>query len=79
MVSIVTDLTCVREKTLTGETYFTAEVSVHQVYIIRHNTTSCSSVAITLKGLAALEQTEKFSLNRLYFDVKRMPITCNNF
>lgn len=46
---------------LTGETYSTAEVSVHQVYIIRYNITSCSSVAFTLKGLAGLEQrTKKF-------------------
>lgn len=42
---------------------------IKYIRIIRYNTTSCSSVAITLKGLAGLEQrTKKFSLNRLYFD-----------
>lgn len=36
---------------------------------IGYNTASCSPVAITLKGLAGLEQRpQKFSLNRLYFE-----------
>lgn len=71
MVSIVTDLTCVRKKThsLVKLTPQQRLAFIRYIRISRHNTTSCSSVAITLKGLAGLEQrTKRFSLNRLYFD-----------
>lgn len=68
---------CEEKNSLTGETYSTAEVSVHQVNVITYNTTSCPSVAITLKGLAGLEhRTTKFSLSRMYFHSSLMPKVC---
>lgn len=68
---------CEGKHSLTGETYSTAEVSVHQVNVITYNTTSRPSVAITLKGLAGLEKrTTKFSLSRMYFHSSLMLKVC---
>lgn len=61
MVSIVTDFTRVRKKThsLVKLTPQQRLAFIRYILIIRYNTTSCSSVAITLKGLAGLEQRTK--------------------
>lgn len=65
-----------------GGPHWLVKVSVQRLNIIRYDTTSCSSVAITLKGLAGLEQRTKNSSWRLHFDAKlmlSMQISFNSF
>lgn len=58
MVGMVTEPTCV---TKISQWCNTAEISINQVHI-RYNTAGRSSVAVTLRLLAGLEQRENISL-----------------